>query len=216
MSLPDFQILFPTEPQFVEALRLSELASTNGKHLQDERRLLIPRARHFVESICSLGEDTEFSAVSRWLRNGTNGKTINCFGSDYTDLRDVLMATDRQVFDELYAPFFPEGAFNLSSLDYGGLDALFWLGFRAVISPDRCTKLCRLRRVYSVTTLVGLLADAHEDWPVVVKNRIERLADLDDEACNTLLARYQAVDALWGAACEFASRKKRVLVAYVE
>src|ERR1041385_1367407 len=163
MSLPDFKLLFPAEEHFLEALNTSGLASLPPDQLQDERHFLIPQVTQFVQRIHDMGDDTEFSVISRWMHDGANGKAINCFGSDYSEFRPALMAKDRIVFDELFAPLRLEGEFDFKSLDYGGLATLFWIGFRAVVSPQRCEKLSRLGRTYSVTTLFGLLADLSDD-----------------------------------------------------
>jgi len=214
MSLPDYRLLFPTEDKFVEALNASGLASLDPKQLTDERHFLIPSATQFIDRIYEVGDDSEFSVVRRWLRAGENGKAINCFASDYAELRGELMEKDRLVFDEMFAPFRLDSEFDLSLLDYGGLATLHCLGFVAVVSPARCAKLSRLGSIYSVTTSFGLLADLSEDLPSALKELITRRADLDDEGWNTLLARYQAVGALWAAAYDFAAKKKRVLVAH--
>ncbi len=218
MALPDFEFLFPPEERFIAALQASGLASLRPEQLQDERHFLIPQATQFITSVREMGADAEFAAVSQWLYSGADGKASNAFGADYAEFRSVLMKDDRTAFDELFAPLHSESGFDIGSLDYGGLATLFWIGFRAIVSPDRCVKLSRLGGVYAVTTLFGLLADSAEELSPQLKELLSRRADLDDSGggWNTLLARYQCVGALWAAAYTFAARKRRVLVALIE
>ena len=218
MALPDYEFLFPAEEEFVAALQASSLASLRPEQLQDERRFLIPQATEFIGRVREAGGEPEFAVVSRWLHSGANGKASNAFGADYAELRSALMKDDRAAFDQLFAPLHLDSGFDTGSLDYGGLATLFWLGFRAVVSPERCARLSRLGEVYSVTTLFGLLADAAEELSPEAKELLSRRADLDDDGqgWNTLLARYQCVGALWAAAYSFAARKRRVLIALLD
>jgi hypothetical protein len=216
MSLPDFTIVLPTVGAVDAAWEASGLATISAEAIRDgDSYDLIPAARAFLDALYSDGHGTRFDFVEGAFPSTTCGTTAACFGHDYILFREALFHADRDSFDRIFAAFVPKPMRN-NLIDRYDCHKLQKLGIWVLYEPETSAALAKLTRVYSMSTLLALLADQGPELPEKIAQRLGELTDFENIHCQDLLTRYQELTAGWAAALRCASTQQRLLIAYVE
>jgi len=216
MSLPDISLIL-APPKAVEAAwQSSGLAEIPADALRDSSSYeLVPQAITFLDTLYHAGGGTAFDGLPGILEPAIDGTTAACFGHDYVLFREALLRSDRDAFDRLFGPFVP-AAGGADLIDWYDPEKLRKMGICFLYAPERSGALAELTRVYSMSTLLALLADQGGELPAKIARRLGELTDLESIHWRDVLARYEHLTVLWRSALLCASGNGRLLIGYVE
>jgi hypothetical protein len=216
MSLPDFTIILPEAKVVEAAWQTSGLPNISADAIRDSRtRDLIPQARTFLDTLYDAGRGTPFDYIDGVFRSTTNGTTASCFAHDYLLFREALFHSDRDSFDRIFAPFMP-ARMRGELIDGYDPQKMRKLGIWVLYAPERSAALAQLTRIFSMSTLMALLADQGRELSEEIAHRLSELTDLENIHWQDILARYQELTVGWAAALRCASSQRRLLIAYTE
>lgn len=216
MSLSDISLIL-APPRAVEAAwQSSGLAEIPANALRDSSSYdLVPQAKTFLDTLYHAGGGPAFEGLSGILGPAIDGTTAACFGHDYILFREALLRSDRGAFDRLFGPFVPGGE-GADLIDCYDPEKLRKMGICFLYVPERSAALAELTRVYSMSTLLALLADQGGELPAKTAHRLGELTDLENIHWRDVLTRYEQLTVLWRSALLCASANGRLLIGYVE